>query len=380
MLDRAESFGESIIEPNAEAWDRAGSVPRSFFEQAGADGLCGLIVPRELGGQGLAPSELVAVSQALAKHCMASAFALVVHNNFAGALARLGSDEVRERFLPGTLAGTQIGAFLLTEPDTGSDATAITTRATRKHNGWLIEGEKAWVSNASNADVLHVFAQTEPGSGANGIASFLIPADTVGVERLPAYRLLGGHALGTGGIRFNQCEIHASAVLCPPGKGFAAAMSGIDLARINVAAMCCGALERALAESIGYTSKRAAFDAHLADFQGVQWGLSDCATNLEAARGLTSRAASLLDHGERATLAAAHAKKFATRVAFSDIAQCMQLMGATGLDRSRPLARLLEGAKIAQYLDGATEVQNVVISRNLVREYANGSAESAENR
>ena len=370
IISAARQFAREIIEPNAESWNADGSVPRIFFEQAAAAGLCRLLVPAERGGHGLGLEEFTAVLANLAAHCLTSTFALVVHNNLAAAIARNGTALQIERYLGAMMRGEKIGAFLLTEPGVGSDATAITTFAEKGEHGWILNGAKAWISNTTHADILSVYAQTAAKSGARGIASFLVDADHAGVTRGPGYALLGGHALGTGGFEFTDCVVDDGALMVPPGQAFQAAMRGINLARCSVAAMCCGILERALAEAVRYTGQRDAFGAHIGDFQGVQWMLADCATDLEAARALTSAAARRLDQGDDATLPAAHAKKFASVAAFKRIADCMQVMGAAGLSREYPLARHLEAAKIAQYLDGATEIQNVVIARRLGDVYA----------
>ena len=279
---------------------------------------------------------------------------------------RNGSPEQHRRFLPDLLQGGRIGAFLLTEPTGGSDAAAIRTTAAATGQGrWRIDGAKAWVSNGAIADLLSVYVQTDADAGWRGIGCFLIEADRAGVIREPAYDLMGGHALGTGGFRFEGCEVAADDMLLAPGAAFKAAMAGIDLARVTVAAMCCGMLRSALDCALDYTTTRQAFGQATASFQGLQWMLADAATDLRAARLLTYDAACELDAGGDATEAAAHAKKFASRVALTRIADCMQAMGAAGYHGDYPLARHLSMAKMAQYLDGTTEIQNVVIARKL---------------
>jgi alkylation response protein AidB-like acyl-CoA dehydrogenase len=212
---------------------------------------------------------------------------------------------------------------------------------------------------------LSVYAQTDPAQGWRGIAAFLVEADTEGVMRQAPYQLLGGHGLGACGFRFEDCRVDEGDLMVPPGHGFKVAMSGIDLARVCVAAMTSGMLRESLEVAVEHTAGRQAFGARIAEFQGMQWQLADVATDLAAARLLTRDAAERIDEGGDATVAAAHAKKFATRAALSGIAQCMQALGAEGLKQEHPLARHLAGAKIAQYLDGTTEIQNVVISRSL---------------
>jgi alkylation response protein AidB-like acyl-CoA dehydrogenase len=366
-LEAARAFAREVMAPNAAAWELERRQPVEAFREAAGRGLCGLIVPRDMGGVGCGVAAMARVMKAMASADLAFAFALVVHNNLAGALARGGSADQRRRWLPDMLAGRRIGAFLLTEPRGGSDAAAIETRAHRDGDGWRLEGEKAWVSNAAHAGLLSVYAQTDPAAGWRGIASFLVEADAPGVERLEPYKLLGGHALGAGGFRFHDVRLPVDAVFAAPGEAFKAAMLGIDLARVNVAAMCCGLLEDALERALERIAGRPAFGGVLADQQGLQWLLADVATDLEASRLLAYAAAAKLDAGEDPAASAAHAKKFATRAALKGVADCMQAMGAEGLRHDHPLARHLAGAKIAQYLDGATEIQNVVIARALLK-------------
>jgi alkylation response protein AidB-like acyl-CoA dehydrogenase len=266
--------------------------------------------------------------------------------------------------------GRKVGAFLLTEPQAGSDAQALTTRAERGDGGWVITGEKAWVSNGAFADVLSVYAQTDPGAGAKGISSFLIDANAPGVKRAEPYHLMRGHALGAGGFSFDACKVRDDMMLLGPSEAFKGAMSGINTARITVAAMCCGMLRESLSQAVRYAETREAFGQSILEFQGLQWMLADVATDLEAAKLLTARAVELIDAGDAVTVAAAHAKKYATRVAFSGIADCMQAMGAAGYSADYPLARHLAAAKMAQFIDGTTEIQNVVIGRALKSEYA----------
>lgn len=368
-LDAAAAFADGYLAPHAAGWEHARGAPRALFEQAADAGLTGLLVPATLGGQAVSYASLIRILERLAYADFSAAFALVVHNNHARAIADAGSKAQVERWLPDMLAGRTVGAFLLTEPGGGSDAVNIRTRATPDGSGYRLSGEKAWVTNAVHADLLNVFAQTDPGSGARGIASFQIPADSPGVERLPAYEVLGGYAMNAGGFRFEDVRVEADQLLVPPGEGFRAAMAGIDIARAVVAGMCCGLLQSCLDVTVPRLKRREAFGQPLIGQQGLSWRLADVATNLAASRLLAAEAARLIDAGEPAAMAAAQAKKFATEVTLPAVASCMQSMGADGLKQEYPLARHLAAAKIAQYIDGTTEIQNLVIGRSLVRQY-----------
>ncbi|MEZ5261629.1 MAG: acyl-CoA dehydrogenase family protein [Acidimicrobiales bacterium] len=364
-IDIARSFARDVVAPNAATWELERALPRQAVRDACEAGLGGLLVPTGLGGAGLGTAAVADVLATLAAADLAFTFVLVVHNNLAGSIARRGTERQRELLGP-MIAGERLGAFLLTEPQGGSDAANIGTTARRDGDGWVLDGAKAWITAATHADVLATYAQTEPGSGARGIAAFLVDAATEGVDRTEPYAMLGGHAMGAGGFTFDGAAVDGDALYVPPGEGFRAAMEGIDAARAIVAAMCCAMLQTALDAAVAHTSGRAAFGRTIADFQGVQWTLADVATDLAAARHLARDAAEAVElrRGD-APVAAAHAKKFATRVAMVGITACMQVMGADGLRHDHPLARHLAGVKIAQYLDGATEIQNVVIARHL---------------
>jgi alkylation response protein AidB-like acyl-CoA dehydrogenase len=367
IINAATRFADEVITPQAEQWNKQGQIPTETYQAAAELGLCRLIVPKQHGGLGLSVSAMAQVMQVLAGRCFATAFSLVVHNNLTARVALSARASVRDQLLPALMTGENLGAFLLTEPSVGSDATAIQTRADKCAQGWRLNGSKAWASNGGIANILSVYAQTDPGSGAKGIACFWVDANTSGVQREANYQLLGGHALATAGFEFSDVLVTDDALLVPAGEGFRVAMQGIDLARINVAAMCCGMMEQSLQLATKYVQTRPAFGRKVADFQGIQWMLADALTNLEAARLLTYEAARACDAGEATSVASAHAKKFATRAVLGCINDCMQVMGARGLSREHALPRHFAAAKMAQFLDGTTEIQNIVIARSFLK-------------
>lgn len=396
LVDEAARFAADHLEPMAETWERERRFATEAFAALGPAGLCGLLVPTEMGGRGVGPVALARVLEELASADLAAAFSAVVHNNMARAVATSGNRDLIGGLLPRLVSGEVLGAFLLTEPEVGSDAAAIGCRAERDGDQWVITGSKAWVTNASRAGSLNVYAQTDPAAGHRGIVSVVVDPDQPGVRRTEPYQMMGAHAMGTGGFEFDGARAPVAHTLAPVGQAFGAAMAGIDLARVLVGAMCCGMLRRSLEVAVGYTATRPVFGSPVADKQGVRWMLADVATDLEAMRLLTFRAARLLqDEWEgratgttaggstagTATLSAAHAKKYAARKAQERIADCMQVMGAAGYRRdlpaaqpggtgtggstTNPLPRHLAGARLAGYIDGATEIQNVVIARRL---------------
>ena len=366
VIERAASWARDYVAPRAESWERDRRFATEAFASAAGEELCGLLVPVADGGSGMSQIGLARVLEEIAAADFAIAFSLVCHNNLAGAVSRRAPAELRARALPPLVSGERLGAFLLTEPGVGSDAAKITTSARRDGDEWVLDGEKAWVSNGTSAELLSVYAQTDPAAGHRGIATFLIDGSADGVERSEGYELSGAHGLGTNGISFENCRVSDADVMVPVGEGFVAAMEGIDIARVLVAAMCCGMMRTGLATAIEYVRQRQAFGGRIADLQGVRFRLADVATDLEASRLLAYRAALAVAEGRPAAVMAAHAKKFATRAAERRLADCMQVMGAVGARRDHPLPRHLAASRLTHYVDGATEIQDVVISRALL--------------
>ena len=366
VIERAASWARDYVALHAESWERERRFAAEAFSSAAGQELCGLLVPTADGGSGMTQIGLARVLEEIAAVDFAVAFSLVCHNNLAGAVSRRAPADLRARALPPLTHGERLGAFLLTEPGVGSDAAKITTSARRDGDEWVLDGEKAWVSNGTSAELLSVYAQTDPAAGHRGIVTFLVDGGTDGVERSEGYQLSGAHGLGTNGIKFEGCRVSDADVMVPVGEGFVAAMEGIDIARVLVAAMCCGMLRTGLATAVSYVRERQAFGGRIADLQGVRFRLADVATDLEAARLLAYRAALGIAEGRSAGVHAAHAKKFATRVAERRLADCMQVMGAVGARRDHPLPRHLAASRLTHYVDGATEIQDVVISRSLL--------------
>ena len=359
----------AVVEKFAGVCERDRRPPREAWEAYRAAGLKGLLVPKAQGGHALCAFAMAHISEAIGAADPAAALTFIPQEYSMAAVARYASHPWHHEVLQTLMAGERLTGFLLTEPHAGSDAAAIATHAEETTDGWRLNGSKAWVSNAAHMDEHFVFAQTRPGSGAKGIAGFLVPREAAGLEIGAPYDMLGGHVAAIADVHFRDVRIARERMVVPPGEGLKAALSAIDLARINVAAMSCGSLGTGLDVALRYATKRHAFGQAIGDFQGLQWALADIATELKAARLLTYDAAEILDRDGRAAAAAAHAKKFATRVALRGLAQCMQTLGSNGLRHDWPLARHFANAKIAECLDGTTEIQNVVIARELLRPY-----------
>ncbi len=368
IIDETIEFAAVHVAPHTNRWERDRRFASEAFDQLGSASLGGLRVPVDLGGRGIGDVAFVRVLEELASVDQGVALSFVVHNNMARAVVDSGNATMIAEWLPSLVSGERIGSFLLTEPGIGSDATAITCSARRDGNDWVLDGEKAWAASGSHAGALNVFAQTDPALKHRGVVSILVDATAPGVTRTAPYELMGGHAAGAAGFEFDGVRVPIANTLAPVGEAFAEAMKGINLARIVVGAMCCGMLRRSLQVAVEYTKSRPLFGGTVSDKQGVRWMLADAATDLEAMRLLTYRAARLQADGADATLMASHAKKFASRKAEERIRDCMQVMGAAGYrtdGADNPLPRHLAAARMTGYIDGATEIQNVLIARSL---------------
>ncbi|MAL78391.1 MAG: hypothetical protein CMN55_04670 [Sneathiella sp.] len=368
MLARAADFTKTEVAPKAQSWEDERRQPIEAIRAAALAGLAGLEVPEHLGGTGHRFRVKARIAEEIARHCFAFSFSFINHMGLAGKIARDAPEKIAKRYLPEMLTGEAIGCTALTEPAAGSDFAAIATRAKKVAGGWRLTGEKAWITNAAHADLMFLYAQTDPAAGWRGVAGFLVDAREEGVSRVPPFQIMGGHAIGAGGFRFTDHFIPDERMMSPPGEGFKAAMAGVNAARSYVATMCCGMTEAAVHTAARYASERAAFGGHIADFQGLQWRLADAQTDVEAARLLAYRAVLAVESGQNAEIPAAYAKKFATSMADTHLARCMQIMGAAGLRRDYNFGRQIACARIANYVDGTTEIQNERIARNLIKQ------------
>ena len=369
LLDRARRFRRDYVAPRAALWERERALPQEAIREAARLGLTAIEVPEAQGGQGADFMAKTLIAEELARSCMGFAFSLINTQNVAARIARQGTPAQIARYLAPLIAGERRGGTALTEPAAGSDFPAIATTARKIEGGWVLQGEKAWLTNGASAETIIVFAKTDAAPGTAGIAAFLIDATMPGFERLPAYDLMGGHAIGAGGFRLNDVRIGEDAVFHPPGEAFRRALGGINGARVYVAAMCCGMVAEALRIALDYATRRQAFGKRLLDHQGLRWSLVEVATELEAARLLTYHAAAIIAGEGDAVLAAALAKKFAVEMAGRRLGQCMQAMGAEGLREEYPIGRHIACARIAAYVDGTTEIQNERIGALLERTY-----------
>ena len=356
LIARAERLTRDIVIPYVAQWERERRIGHEGVHAAAAIGLTRLQVPVDQGGLGMSFACKARVAEVLAAGDFGFTMSLINTQNIAAKLARDASPAIAARYVADIVAGRRFGCTALSEPGAGSDFAAITTLATPCEGGWRINGAKAWIANAVQADVVVLYAQTQAGSGGRGIACFVVDGTRAGFEREPAFQLGGQHTIGTGGFRLDNYLAHPDEMLHPPGQAFKAAMNSINGARTYIAAMCCGMVGEALRVVSEYGEQRNSFGKALADHQGWRWRLAEAASELAACRLMVAHTATLIDARADAQLAAAQTKLLATRMADRQLPILAQAMGAEGLREQHPFARHLMGARVAGFVDGSTEM------------------------
>jgi len=371
-LQRAvRDFAQREIAPVASALDREPRFPRDTLRKMGEMGLLGILTPEAYGGLGLGYLAYAVLLEEVAAADAAHATIASVTNGMPQALVLAhGSAAQRDRWLPRLATGEAIGAFCLTEPHAGSDAAALRTRARRVAGGYRLDGSKAWITSGGEADVYLVLAKTDPEAGVRGITAFVLERDTPGLAFGGPERKLGQHAAITTSVRLDDAFVPEDQRLGDEGQGFVMAMSALDGGRVGIAAQALGIARAAFAAAARHAEEREAFGRPIREFQGVGFKLADMATRIEAARLLTHRAAWLLDRGTRATKEVSMAKLAASETAVFVCDAAVQVFGGYGYSADYPVERYLRDARVTTLYEGTSEIQRVVISRQIHREVA----------
>ncbi len=370
ILEAARRHCNEVIKPNVDAWNEAGVWPRAASDAAGAAGLTGLYAPEEWGGQGLPLAEGIRVYEELGKGDGAYAFALSMHNICTFAVCGYGTDTFKQKWARDLTSGRKLANFALTEPQSGSDAVTMYTRAQINDDGtWTISGSKAWVSLAGEADVYLTVVKTSDAPGHKDMAMIAIPKDTPGLTFGPRYETPSYEFLPMSEMYLDNVTVSDENIILPIGQGFQGALMAIDIARVSIASGCCGLMEAALDTALAYALRRKMFGGVNLDLEGIQWMLGDVATNLEASRLLYREAARKLGTPE-GPVWAAHAKRFVPDAAVDAANTCTQVLGGMGLLKPYGLDRLSRLAQMLRIVDGTTEISRVVIGRALQKRAA----------
>ncbi|MBP6352977.1 MAG: acyl-CoA dehydrogenase family protein [Acinetobacter sp.] len=366
----ARDFAAAEMAPHAAQWDAQCIFPIEMIRKAGALGFCGMYTHEDVGGMGLSRLDASIVFEELAYACPSTAAYITIHNMATWMLASWAKPSVRAYWSPLLASGQKLASYCLTEPNAGSDAASLKTRAELVDGHYRLNGAKAFISGAGSTDLLVVMARTG-GEGARGISAFAVPADTVGISYGRKEQKMGWNSQPTRIISFDNVMIPADHLLGAEGEGFKIAMRGIDGGRINIATCSMGAAQAALDAARIYLSERQQFGRSLADFQALQFKLADMVTELVAARQMVRLAATKLDQkAADANVYCAMAKRFATDVGFQVCNDALQLHGGNGYIREYPLERYLRDVRVHQILEGTNEIMRVIISRQLL----NGAA------
>jgi butyryl-CoA dehydrogenase len=365
LQESLRGFAQGEILPDAAEIDHKGVFPQSHIDKMAEMGLMGMFIPSHYDGAGMGVLEYVIALEEIAAACGSCAVIMSVNNSLVSdPLLRFGTEQQKQRWLPGIATGSFTGCFALSEPGTGSDAAAQETQAKRVGDGWTINGAKNWITNGAQADVCIVFAMGDRSKGVRGINAYLVPTDTPGFIVAKNEEKLGIKASSTSQITLDDIRLPADALLGEVGKGFKVAMSTLDGGRIGIAAQAIGIARQAFEEARDYAKERVAFGAPIARLQAIQFKLADMALEIDAARLLTYRAASLKDEGQAYGPQAAMAKLYASEMATRVTHQAIQVFGGFGYSKEFPAERHYRDARITEIYEGTSEIQRIVIARS----------------
>jgi alkylation response protein AidB-like acyl-CoA dehydrogenase len=366
IKDTARAFARAEMMPFARQWDEEEIFPVETLRKAAALGFAGIYVNAEVGGSALSRLDAALIFEELAQGCPSTAAYISIHNMVAWMIDAYGSRELRRTFLPNLSSMAKFGSYCLTEPDSGSDAASLKTRAVREQDHYVLDGAKAFISGGGVSDLYLVMARTGEG-GPRGISCFLVENGTAGLSFGAKEKKLGWHSQPTAMVLFDACRIPATNRLGAEGDGFKIAMSALDGGRLNIAACSLGGAQFCLDRTVDYMKQRKQFGTRLADLQALQFRIADYATELEAARLMLYRAATALDRREPSvTRLAAMAKRLATDTGFTVVNGCLQLHGGYGYLRDHPIERVLRDLRVHQILEGTNEVMRLIVSRDIL--------------
>jgi acyl-CoA dehydrogenase len=368
VRDAAREFAQRELAPTVAQRDEEERYDRSLFDRMGEMGLAGIPYPEEYGGAGLGTFPWVLACEEIAAADMGMAVSLSVHVLSQLCIYSFGTDEQKSRYLPHMTAGRWLGAFALTEPQAGSDASAIALRAERTDDGYALTGTKVWITNGAHAEVLIVFARTDRAAGREGITAFVVERDTPGFSIGSHERKMGIRDSASVELVFDGAQVPEANRLGDEGQGLKVALSALGAGRIGIASACVGLARAALEHAARYAAQRTQFGRPISDQEMVQAMLADAATSVEAARLLTWRAARLRDAGRPINAASSMAKMYASDTAMRVATDAVQIYGGAGYSRDNPVERFMRDAKGAQIYEGTNQIHRLIVAQQLVED------------
>jgi len=366
IQDTARQFARSEMMPHAKDWDENSTFPVDTLRKAAALGFGGIYVKEDVGGSALTRLDSAIIFEELAQGCTSTAAYISIHNMAAWMIDAFGGEAQRQKFLPKLCSMEHFASYCLTEPDSGSDAASLKTRATRDGDHYVLNGTKAFISGGGVSDVYVCMVRTGEG-GPRGISCIAVEKGTPGLSYGAQEKKLGWKSQPTAMVMFTDCRVPAENLIGSEGQGFKIAMAGLDGGRLNIAACSIGGAQFCLDRTVEYMRERKQFGTRLADFQALAFRIADYATELQAARLMVHHAASAVtNRAPGATRLAAQAKRFATDVGFDAVNGCLQLHGGYGYLRDHPIERVLRDVRVHQILEGTNEVMRLIVSRELL--------------
>lgn len=371
LLQRTvHDFAESEVKPLAKEIDETGHFPRETFRKAAELGLTGVAFPEDCGGAGMDHISYAIMIEEISRVCASTGVILSVQNSlYCDPVHRFGTEEQKKKFLVPYARGEKIGCYALTEPQAGSNAAALRTKAVLKGDKYIVNGTKAWITNGGAADAAIVYTNTQPEKGEKGITALVVEKGTPGFAVGKEEKKLGINATACCELSFTDCEVPAANRIGNEGDGYKVALSTLDGGRIGIAAQATGIAQGAFEAALAYSQQRQAFGHPIADFQAIQFMLADMATEIDAARLLVRKAAWKQDSGARFTMEASIAKLFASEMATRVAHKAIQIHGGYGYSREYPVERAYRDARITEIYEGTSEIQRLVIASWVLKAY-----------
>jgi len=368
IRDTARKFAQDELAPSADERDEREEFPHEAVKKLGELGFMGMMVSEQYGGAGLDTVSYVLAMEEISKVDASAGVIMSVNNSLVTwGLEAYGSDYQKEKYLKDLASGKKLGAFALSEPEAGSDATNQRTTAVRSGDHYILNGTKNFITNGANADIVLVMASTDRAKGPKGVSAFIVEKGTPGFSVAKKERKLGIRSSDTVSLAFQDCKIPKENLIKEEGFGMKFALKTLDGGRIGIAAQALGIAQASLEAAVTYSKERKAFDHPIADFQAIQFKIADMATAVEAARQLTLKAARMKDAGQNYGTMAAMAKLYASKVAVNAALEAIQIHGGYGYIREYKVERFLRDAKITEIYEGTSEIQRVVISRAMLQ-------------